>query len=54
MTMTVTLGERTTASPVEHVDVRGHVHGSTYTTNVDSARASHERTADALRAALHA
>ena len=38
---------------VELVMVAGHVHGSTYVTNLASARVSHERTADALRAALH-
>ena len=39
--------------PVDVVVVPGHVHGSTYTTTIASARASHEVTATALRAALH-
>lgn len=44
---------REAGSPIQHVQIRGHVHGSTYTTTIASARASHELTADALRAALH-
>jgi len=44
---------RAAGSPTRHVEIRGHVHGSTYTTNLESARASHELTAAALRDALH-
>ena len=44
---------RAAGSNVTHVDIRGHVHGSTYTTNLASSRSSHYVTADALREALH-
>lgn len=44
---------REAGSPAELVRATGHVHSSTYTQRLRSARRYQQRTADALRAALH-
>ncbi|MCW2497500.1 alpha/beta hydrolase [Jatrophihabitans sp.] len=44
---------REAGSPTELVRAKGHVHSSTYTQRLRSARGYQHRTADALRAALH-